>query len=224
MNYSGKQWFLRDYSAKSNCLVIGFGSLRMFHKTRKRGFEWQNLFRYKYGDLEFKKLFVADIRNCWWHTEFDGLEGDGPPSLKTFLLNEIKKANVEKTLYVGVSMGGYGAILFGCLTNATKVMAFSPQTNISKGKRERIYRKFGPAKFYEDFIDLKNVIENTENKKTVYKIWYGNLNNNDTIAAKRISHLENIHIYPIRSSKHNVITPVLKQGLFREELESFLST
>jgi len=223
MKYDGKQWFLRDYSENSDCLVIGFGSLRMFHKTRKKGFEWQNLFKYKYKDLKFKKLFIADIRNCWWHTVYDGLTGDGPLALKNFIINEIKRAKVKKILCVGVSMGGYGAILFGCLINATKVMAISPQTNISKGRQERINRKFGPVIYHDSFIDLKNVIQTSENKITIYKIWYGTLNKGDTIAARRLGGLDNVHIYPIRSSKHNVISPLLKNEIFRQELLDFLS-
>ena len=220
-----RKWFEEDFSGNSKHLVVGFGSLRMFHKTKKKGFEWQNLFKYKYNDLDFKKLYVADIRNSWWHTKFGNLPGIGPPTLTKFLLEKIKKANVEKTLFVGVSMGGYGAILFGCLTNATKVMAVSPQTFLTEA---RLYKKGLNEKFKgydvdETYTDLKDVLRNTKNNKTIYKIWYGKLNGGDSKAVKRISHIKNVHIHSVNSSKHVVITPVLKSGLFREEMVEFLS-
>ena len=218
------RWFAEDFSGKSKHLVVGFGSVRMFHKTKKKGFEWQNLFKYKYPDLDFKKLFIADIRNSWWHTRFGSLPGIGPPTLTKFLLEKIKKSNAEKTLFVGVSMGGYGAILFGCLTKATKVLAFSPQTELTDNRRKRqLNRKFRGYKIDESFTDLKGVLDRTENDETIYKIWYGNLNGSDKKAAKRISHFKNISIHPVNSSRHVVISPVLRKGIFREELESFLN-
>jgi len=218
-----RQWFDQDYSGKSKHLVVGFGSLRMFHKTKKKGFEWQNLFKYKYNDLDFKKLFIADIRNSWWHTKFGNLPGIGPPTLKKFLEEEIKKANVEKTLYVGVSMGGYGAILFGCLTKATKVMAFSPQTYLTETRRRKsLNNKFEGYDVDESYTDLKDVLGRTENNTTIYKIWYGELNKGDELAAKRISNLKNVYINPVNSSMHVVVKPVLRSGRFREELVDFL--
>lgn len=218
-----RQWFAQDFSGKSKNLVVGFGSVRMFHKTKKKGFEWQNLFKYKYNDLEFKKLFVADIRNSWWHTKFGNLPGIGPPTLEKFLNAKIEEANVEKTLYVGVSMGGYGAILFGCLTKATKVMAFSPQTYLTETRRRKsLDKKFEGYKIDESFTDLKDVLERSKNYKTIYKIWYGDSNKGDSKAAQRISHLKNIYINPVNSSMHVVIRPVLKNGIFREEIVDFL--
>jgi hypothetical protein len=216
-------WFKEDFSEESNHLVVGFGSVRMFYKTKKKGFEWQNLFKYKFNDLKFKKLFVADIRNSWWHTSFGDLPGIGPPTLTKFLNEKIKEANVGNTLFVGVSMGGYGAILFGCLTGATKVLAVSPQTFLTEDRRKRsLNRKFKGFDIDESFTDLKDVLGRTKNDETIYKIWHGKLNGNDTRAAKRISRFKNVHVYPINSSRHVVITPVIKSGTFRKELEDFL--
>ena len=218
------QWFLEDFSSKSKNLVVAFGSVRMFDKTKKKGFEWQNLFKYRYNDLDFKKLFVADIRNSWWHTKYGNLPGIGPPVFKKFLNKEIEKANVEKTLYVGVSMGAYGALLFGCLTEATKVMAISPQTMLTETRRRKqLNRKFEGYDVDESYTDLKPILENTQNDKTIYKIWHGRLNAGDTKAAKRISHIKNVNVYPVESAKHNVARLILKSGVFRKELVEFLN-
>ena len=218
-----ERWFEEHFLENSKHLVVAFGSYRMFNKAKKRGFDWFNVLQYKYKDLKFSKLFVADSRNSWWHTEYPGLPGIGPPVLQDFLIQEIKKSKAKKTLYVGVSMGAYGAILFGCLTGATKVMAVSPQTMLTETRRRKqLNRKFEEYDIDESYTDLKDVLENTENDKTIYKIWHGRLNKGDTKAAKRISHIKNINIYPVESRKHNVARLVLKSGVFRQELVDFL--
>lgn len=215
-------WYRYDFSQKTEYLIVGFGSVRMFKKTKKRGFEWDNLLKYKFSNLKFNRIFVGDIRNSWWHTEYEGLQGCGPYILANFLNEKIKEAGATKTLYLGVSMGGYGAILFGCLTNATKVMAFSPQTLLTEGRRERqLNVKFECYDIDETLTDLKRVLEEKGNVKTIYKIWYGEFNKGDTIAAKRISHLNNVFINPIKSAKHNVAVPVIKSGEFRKEVFEF---
>jgi hypothetical protein len=218
------KWYRYDFSKDSEYLIVGFGSVRMFDpKMRgKKGFEWDNLLRYKFGYLNFNTLFVGDVRNSWWHTEYSGLDGIGPFTLSKFLDEKIKESKAKKTLFLGVSMGGYGAILFGCLNNATQVMAFSPQTFITKRRRKKTL----DAKFYgynidESLTDLKDVLTNYDNGKTVYKIWYGNENLSDKKAAKRIENFKNVYIYQINSSKHPVITPVIDNGIFKKELEKF---
>jgi len=219
-----ERWFKEDFSGKSKHLVVAFGSVRMFDKTKKKGFEWENLFKYKYNDLDFKKLFVADIRNSWWHTSFGDLPGIGPNTLTKFLLEEIDEANVEKTLFVGVSMGGYGSILFGCLTKATKVMAFSPQTYLTERRRKKqLNRKFKGYDIDESFTDLEVVMNRVKNNQTIYKIWYGKMNGHDKKAATRISNMKNVYTYEINSSRHVVVRPVISSGVFRKELVEFLN-
>lgn len=218
-----RRWFAQDFSGESKHLIVGFGSVRMFHETKNKGFEWQNLFKYKYKDLDFKKLFVADIRNSWWHTKFGTLSGIGPLTMKKFLDEKIKEANVEKTLYVGVSMGGYGAILFGCLMWADKVIAVSPQTYLTETRRRKsLNKKFEGYDVDESFTDLKDVLERTKNDKTIYKIWHGSRNKSDAKAANRIANLKNVHVNTIKSSNHVVIKPLLKSGVFRDEVVDFL--
>jgi len=216
-------WYRYDFSEKSDHLIIGFGSIRMFNRQKKRGFEWDNLLKYKFGHLKFNSLFVGDVNNSWWHTDYEGLPGYGPLVLRDFLLRKIKESGATKTLCLGVSMGGYGAILFGCLTGATQTMSFSPQTNLSEGRRRRsLSRKFDGFDVDERFTDLQRVLLEQNNNKTIYKIWYGSLNGNDKNAANRISKDKNVFIYPVKTRKHNPIKLVLKSGVFKKEIESFI--
>jgi len=216
-------WYRYDFSEKSDHLIIGFGSLRMFNRKKKRGFEWDNLLKYKFGYLKFNRLFVGDINNSWWHTDYEGLLGYGPLVLRDFLLKKIKESGATKTLCLGVSMGGYGSLLLGCLTGATKCMAFSPQTLLSEGRRRKsLNRKFEGFDIDESLTDLRRVLLEQNNNKTIYKIWHGSLNGNDKLAANRLSKCKNVFIYPVNTSRHNPIKLVIKSGDFKKEIESFI--
>ena len=106
-------WYRYDFSNDSPYLIVGFGSVRMFDRKKNKGFEWDNILKYKFNYLNFNRMFVGDINNSWWHTTYEGLDGYGPYVLKDFLCSKIKECGATKTLFLGVSMGGYGAILFG---------------------------------------------------------------------------------------------------------------
>lgn len=219
-------WYRYDFSQNSEYLIVGFGSVRMFvDRKNNKGWEWDNTLKHRFKDFKFNRLFVGDINNSWWHTKYEGLSGHGPYVLRDFLLDKIKESGATKTLYLGVSMGGYGALLFGCLTEATKVMVFSPQTILSKGRRirKKLNEKFKPYDVDESLTDLKQVLEEKGNNKTIYKVWHGSLNKSDAAAAKRISHINNVFIHPIKTKNHNPITKALKSGVFTDEVIDFLT-
>jgi hypothetical protein len=217
-------WFRYDFSQNSDYLIVGFGSVRMFiDREKNKGWEWDKTFNKRFTEYKFNKLFVGDINNSWWQTSYEGLSGYGPLVLRDFLLEKIKESGATKTLFLGVSMGGYGSILFGCLTKATKVMAFSPQTMLSDGRRKRknLYEKFKPYDIDENLTDLKKVLKIYENNETIYKIWYGKFHKGDTEAAKRISEFKNVFLFPIDTNKHNPIMQVFKSGDFTREVINF---
>lgn len=221
-----RPWFRYDFSQNSEYLIVGFGSVRMFvDRKDNKGWEWDNTFNKRFTKYKFNKLFVGDINNSWWQTSYKGLSGYGPLVLKDFLLEKIKESKATKTLFLGVSMGGYGAILFGCLTKATKVMAFSPQTMLSKGRRRRkhLHEKFELCNVDENLTDLKKVLRDYKNNETIYKIWFGKLHKGDTAAAKRLSQFKNVSLYPIYTKKHNPIIPLFKSGIFQDEVLDFFN-
>lgn len=218
-------WYRYDFSQDSEHLIVGFGSIRMFvDRQNNKGWEWDNTFKYKFSNCKFNRMFIGDLNNSWWHTGYEGLPSYGPYALRDFLLEKIKESGATKTLYLGVSMGAYGAILFGCLTGATKVMAFSPQTYLTKHRwrKSELHRKFEGYEIDTSLTDLKIVLEEKNNYKTIYKIWYGEYNKPDDKAIKRISNIENVFINTVKSKRHNIAPIVIKSGIFKEEIYEFL--
>ena len=94
-----------------------------------------------------------DKTRTWYHKGIDGIS-TSIDETKDYLTNKIIDNNYTKTIFIGVSAGGYAAILFGSLCNVTNVVAFIPQTTLDKPKNI-IYK------------DLKNVI-NTTTKYLLY--------------------------------------------------------
>jgi len=216
-------WYKYDFSYQSDSLLVGFGSAEMFDKDNNKKFEWNNYFKFKLSHLNFNRLFVADVNNSWYHTRYYGLNGDGPHVLKNFLNEKIEECGATKTLYLGTSMGGYGAILLGCLTNATQVMAFSPQTWLTpdRYKKASLLKKFSTCDVDYNLTDLKKVLEETPSS-TIYKIWYGEDNSSDALMAKRISNINNVILKPVPTSVHGSFKLPIRSGEVRTEIEKFL--
>ncbi|MDQ6433009.1 tetratricopeptide repeat protein [Mesorhizobium sp. LHD-90] len=79
--------------------------------------------------LPVHRIFVTNgPRNEWYQDGIPGLGSSVPDTLST-LTQWGRHFGVEETLFVGTSMGAYGAILFGAQMNA-RVLAFGPETTI----------------------------------------------------------------------------------------------
>jgi hypothetical protein len=90
-----------------------------------------------------------------------------------YLRNEIK--NYKNVICLGISCGGYAAILFGSLLNINYVLAFIPQTLRRNKNIDEKYR------------DISKFINGT----TKYYL-YGNLSVSDVTHYHHISHCERI--------------------------------
>jgi hypothetical protein len=106
-----------------------------------------------------------------------------------YLKNEI--TNYKNVIFLGVSSGGYAAILFGSLLNIKYVLAFIPQT-IRRNKNANIDEKYR---------DIRGFINNT----TKYYI-YGDLSITEINHCHHISQCERI-------SHHPNVTLVKKQHI-----------
>jgi len=122
-------------------------------------------------------FFFIDRHRCWYHK---GIKDITNNIFETVLyLNKIiEDGNYEKVIFMGISAGGYAAILFGSLCNVSNVIAFIPQTILKN-----------PINV--NFSNLKTII----NKKTNY-ILYGDLSVSNVDDNHHISHCENLDCFP----------------------------
>ena len=106
--------------------------------------------------------FYIDKHCCRYHKGIKGITNNIDETV-LYLNSIIKKNSYKKIIFMGVSGGGYGSILFGSLCNVSNVIAFIPPTKIDN--------KLTPSQDIIDkkYADLKTLI----NKQTDY-ILHGN--------------------------------------------------
>lgn len=83
-----------------------------------------------------QRCLVRDHQRAWYHLGLRGV-GDDLAAVERRLRSVIDEARPTRVAMVGVSTGGYAAILFGHRVGADIVHAFSPQTFLDPALRRR---------------------------------------------------------------------------------------
>lgn len=126
-------------------------------------------------DIEYSKIFVRDPNFSFYHMGIDS-ETENIMQVSEKLGSQIEEANPSKFVFVGVSAGGFAALLFGHLLGADKVHAFGPQTVLFKEwgvehNDPTIYQS-KIHDFYiapeNDWRDLEKVLSNHNGTTTYY--------------------------------------------------------
>ena len=130
-------------------------------------------------------FFYVDRRNLCYHKGIYGISHD---ILSTVEYLKQKISKYDNVIVIGGSAGGYAAILFGSLVNATNVIAFYPPTKVS-----------------DDGTSIHCNLNTAINTTTIYNI-YGDLSVSDSKDPHHISHCENVNIYPnVFLTKRNTV-------------------
>lgn len=189
-----------------------------------RNFEWLKTIKYLEKKYTFSKMWIQDPTNAYWQGKYDNVPGYGPHALAEFVNNKILESGATKILIIGVSMGGYGAILLGCLCNVDVVLAISPQTQILEYRKQKYHlkEKWQGLNINIEELDLKNVLTKYDTRKTIYKIFYGDKNTYDSNYAKRMSDFSNVKLFPVDSRKHTIARFLIDNGTLQKHLKSFL--
>lgn len=85
----------------------------------------------------YDKLFYIDKKQINYHQGIENISSNIDETVE-YLRKKIE--NYEKVIFMGVSAGGYAALLFGSLLQVYKVIAFIPQTILYDKKYENKYK------------------------------------------------------------------------------------
>ena len=206
---NNQQWSDQDdyfyEDNNSDILLVSFGSMGRDNKLIP-SFNFYNLLS---KNQTFDKLFLRDIDRNYFLT---GLKNSTSNLQETIeLINRLTtKKRYRKIISIGASAGGFAAILFGNLLNFSKIIAFNPQTVITKEKENIVKDKFYTVEIskklrnlnlsnalYQKCLNLKNLIP----FKTETEIHYSHLSEIDKNHAKFIEH-ENCKLIKHNSSSH----------------------
>lgn len=93
-------------------------------------------------------LMLRDRSNLWYQ---QGIEG--APSIEAVVsLIQSEGRDYDRTVLIGASMGGYAALLLGCLADVDAVVAIAPQIRIGASARE-----IGDDRFQAEFATLETL-------------------------------------------------------------------
>ncbi len=190
----------------SNVLLVSFGGIKQ--GIGMAVYEFYNSLK----NISCDKVFIKDINQSWYHKGINK-EVKNIQLTSELLKSIILKKAYERVVFIGNSMGGYGAILFGVILNIDCVIAFSPQTFIGKTKRF-FYRDVRWSK------EISNVHSNNGNQKMFYNlksflkrndyltkinIYYSTKDKLDRLHSERLHKIKNVSLYPFGRGDHNLI-------------------
>ena len=109
-----------------------------------------------------------------------------------------EQLDCDEIITVGVSMGGYGAILIGSILD-TRVLAFSFDT-VLRHPLSRSAKRM-PKNIMPHYKQLRPIIINSKCKITAL---CGEMDFSDLLSLSRISDLKNVEAYSVRGVSHGV--------------------
>jgi hypothetical protein len=177
------------------------------------------------SDMAVNKLFLRDFAQAWYHRGLRNISHD-VPSTAAYLQSQIARLNVNRTVFVGNSMGGYAAILFGWLVGVDEVHAFAPQTFISRTLRLAYWDRRGRAIYRDmrrtpglkgDYFDLKRVLL-AEPRRTVLHLHFAKGHRLDRVHCQRLAGLPNVVLHPYDSESHRLIKQLRDDGRLKSIL------
>jgi len=150
------------------CLIVCFGGMALKFDGVPP-FEFLNYLSQNFSE-SCDLCFLIDKKQCWYQSGIDGLTKNVEETV-SYLDDMIETGHYEKVIFMGISAGGYGSILFGSLCKKVQsVVSFIPQT---------VLKKFPDNKYK----DLKDVINTTTlyllhgdvsvlEKNSLHHIWH----------------------------------------------------
>jgi hypothetical protein len=128
--------------------------------------------------------FFVDKKQCWYHKGIQGITNNIDETV-LYINDVIKNGNYERVLFMGISAGGYAAILFGSLcNNVNNVISFIPQTIINKP-------------INSNYSNLENII----NINTSYLLYGSKMGQNlhHFSHCKNLKHFKNVKIIEVET-------------------------
>lgn len=204
---------LSDCSNRKNLLVT-FGGINQ--QATKPVFEFFNTLR----DVDCDKVFIRDINQAWYHK---GIDSDiyNMDKIVVYLQDLINVGKYEKVCFMGNSMGGYAAILFGTLVGVDTVISFAPQTFIDSKNRllnrdhrwrsqmRNIYAFDGKR---EEFFNLKLYLKKNNRNKTQIDVYFNPDHRLDRVHAERIKKNKNVKLISVDHGGHGIAKTLRDTG------------
>jgi pimeloyl-ACP methyl ester carboxylesterase len=216
-------WFELDTNGSTATLVVAFGGMRL-ELGGMPPFEFLKMSRM----LDARGLFVRDVLQAWYHR---GLPGHGHDivAARDAIGRLLEDLAPDRTIAVGVSAGGYAALLFGTTLRFDRVIAFAPQTTLRQVDLAQIGDRrwddhLRPLRRHkllnERWTDLREVLSN--DGATACDVHYDATFSVDARHAERLDGLPNMTLKPHYGGGHAVARALRESGELHELLRDAL--
>jgi hypothetical protein len=167
--------------------------------------------------LPVSKLFIRDLDQVWYQRGVRGL-GSTVPEVRDALAAQLDR--FEHVVFLGGSSGGYAALLLGALLGVDRVLAFSPQTFVGRGRRMLHRDRRWPKEIAEmrrspalssAYLDLKPVLRDAPASR--FDIYFGSGNRLDRLHARRVRAIPGVSIHAQKTDSHGVQRQMRDAGL-----------
>jgi hypothetical protein len=168
--------------------------------------------------LPVSKLFIRDLDQVWYQRGVRGL-GSTIPEVRDALAAQLDR--FEHVVFLGGSSGGYAALLLGALLGVDRVLAFSPQTFVGRGRRMLHRDRRWPTEIAEmrrspglssTYLDLKPVLRDAP-PASQFAIYFGSGNRLDRLHARRVREIAGVSIHAQNTDSHGVQRRMRDTGL-----------
>ena len=220
---NSKSGVLSDIKGRKNLLVT-FGGIQQGIGVPV--FEFFNSVK----DLSCDKIFIRDFNQTWYQQGIDE-QLNTTDTIAEYLKEKIQENAYKNICFLGNSMGGYAAILFGLKLNVDYVISFAPQTFYDKKSRllnwDRRWmtqmRNIHKLQKNHSNSDLRNILTDTAGSKTRIYVYYSPKHRLDNIHAKRIENYDAVTLKPVIEGGHNIVKTVRDRGEIKLILEEILN-
>jgi hypothetical protein len=206
--------------ARKDVLFLSFGGVRMgagippaeFHASLK--------------GRDVPGYFIKDFRQSWYQEGLLGLSSD-VAGTEEVLRALIARHAPKHLVTLGISSGGYAAILFGALLGADRVLAFSPQTEVTE-EVAKLYAGFDtplPKQFVRQAgaSALETVLRERERLPEIGVVYSAD-NAIDMRSAEALRGIKGIGLVPMAGVDVHPVTVALKRnGQLSDILERLIS-
>jgi hypothetical protein len=186
--------------------------------------------------VRFNRILIRDLTNAWYHRGVPGL-GSHVDEVAASLRGLVRSIRPGRVLTIGQSMGGYGAIMFGMLAGADRIVSFGPLShlNLSEaicyGDRRFLPVLEGleadrPRSGYYDLPQLGAALDYRGELHVIFGTHPGNRDDHacslDAVHAFRLARLPNVVLHPYPEAEHAVVQWLIDHQQIDDVLASLL--
>lgn len=210
----------------SDALLVAFSGFATRYRPWE-SFHFMGLTR-KYP---VNKLFFRDSKQAWYHQGIPGVSSCVDETA-AYIASVIAERNIKKTIAIGVSAGGYAALIHGWLLELDEVHAIAPQSYIDVDNRlanDDFFMDEQVANIYEtdcaqhEYFDLVPLFAGTPTIRSRIHIHYCRNHRLDALHARRLEGLAGVTLHDYEEGGHRLTPKLTKDGTLDRILETALS-